>query len=105
MALAEAGKAQPAGVKDENGYYGHIGWNTWLRLNQYKAGALIEEYSSWGEYRASSGYAPQIYWLRLTFFGESFYRDNWQKYCEMYPEVDAPQPEVKESEDERTCAK
>lgn len=24
----EALKSRPAGVKDENGYYGHIGWNT-----------------------------------------------------------------------------
>jgi hypothetical protein len=30
-AMAEAWRARPAGVQDENGYYGHIGWNTQLR--------------------------------------------------------------------------
>ncbi len=31
-AMVEAWKARPAGVKDENSYDGHIGWNTWLHL-------------------------------------------------------------------------
>jgi hypothetical protein len=25
-------------------------------------------------------------------FGEQFYRENWQRYYELYPEVDAPAP-------------
>ena len=29
------------------GDYGNMGWNTWLRLRDYKAGPLIEEYSTW----------------------------------------------------------
>jgi hypothetical protein len=46
-AMVEAWKARPAGLKSEYGEdYGHIGWNTWLRLRDYKAGPLIEEYST-----------------------------------------------------------
>ncbi len=30
-AMVAAWRARPAGVQDENSYYGHIGWNTWLR--------------------------------------------------------------------------
>jgi hypothetical protein len=60
IAMVKAWKARPQGVKDENGYYGHIGWNTWLRL---------------------------------TPFGEEYYHDNWQRYRELYPEVDAPEPD------------
>jgi hypothetical protein len=28
------------------GDYGNIGWYTWLRLRDFKAGPLIEEYST-----------------------------------------------------------
>jgi len=91
--MAEAWKGRPAGVKDENGYYGHIGWNTWLRLRDYKAGALVEEYRTGGPYLAHVGYSVDIHWIRLTSFGEQFYRENWQHYRELYPEVDAPLPD------------
>ncbi|SRR6266480_7925152 len=92
-AMVEAWKAQPAGVKDENGYYGHISWNTWLRLRDFKAGPLIEEYATSGEYLAHMGYTRQIHWLKLSALGEQFYRDNWRRYRELYPDVDAPAPE------------
>ncbi len=92
-ALAEAWKDRPAGVESVNGYYGNIGWNTWLRLKQYKAGALVEEYRTGGPYLAHVGYSTDIHWIRLTPFGEQFYRDNWQRYRDLYPEVDAPAPE------------
>jgi len=36
----------------------------------------------------------KIHWIRLTSFGEQFYRENWQSYRELYPEVDAPAPGV-----------
>ncbi len=91
--MAEAWKGRPAGVKDENGYYGHIGWNTWLRLRDYKAGALVEEYRTGGPYLAHVGYPVDIHWIRLKPFGEQFYRDNWQHYRELYPEVDTPLPD------------
>ncbi len=96
-AMVEAWKARPAGVQDENGYYGHIGWNTWLRLRDYKPGALIEEYNTWEQVQRSTHgqtwpESRPVYWIRLTPFGEQFYRDNWQRYREMYPEIDAPEP-------------
>jgi hypothetical protein len=80
-AMVEAWKARPAGLKSEYGEdYGHIGWNTWLRLRDFKAGPLIEEYATWGQYNAQTGYTPQIHWLRLSALGEQFYRENWQQY-------------------------
>ncbi len=97
--MAEAWKARPAGLQSVAGSdYGHISWNTWLRLRDYKAGALIEEYQTWGEKLPHMSATPQIYWIRLSPFGEQYYRDNWQRYREMYPEVDAPRPDDKESE-------
>ncbi len=99
-ALVEAWKARPEGVQQENDYYGHIGWNTWLRLRDYKPGPLVEEYRTGGPYLAHVGYSVDIHWIRLTPFGEQFYRDNWQTYNRMYPEVDAPQPEEQTTESE-----
>src|SRR6202011_2864495 len=83
-------KARPDGVKSENSYYGHITWNTWLRLRDFKAGALVEEYRTGGPYLAHVGYSIDIHWIRLTPFGEQFYRDNWEHYRDLYPEIDAP---------------
>ena len=40
MALARTGE----GLAGEYGEYAHIGWNTWRRLRDYKAGALVEEH-------------------------------------------------------------
>ncbi len=98
-AMAEAWKGRPEGVMASGGWYGdygHIGWNTWLRLKQYKVKGegmpLIEEYQTRGEYQPHTGTTHQIQWIRLTPFGEQFYRDNWQRYHEMYPDVDASTP-------------
>jgi hypothetical protein len=92
-AMVAAWRARPAGVKSELGKYGNIGWNTWLRLRDYKVGPLIEEYHTSGEYLPHVGYTPNIYWLRLSPFGEQFYREHWQRYRELYPDVDAPAPD------------
>ncbi len=92
-AMVEAWKSRPAGVESVNSYYGHIGWNTWLRLRDFKAGPLVEEYRTDGPYLAHVGYSVDIHWIRLTLFGEQYYRDNWQRYRDLYPEVDAPMPE------------
>jgi hypothetical protein len=40
-----------------------------------------------------TGYTPQIHWIRLSALGEQFYRENWQRYRDLYPEVDALEPE------------
>ncbi len=98
-AMAEVWKARPAGLQSVAGSdYGHISWNTWLRLRDYKAGTLIEEYSTWGKKEPWMSATPQIYWIRLSPFGEQYYRDNWQRYRDLYPDVDAPRPETSESE-------
>ncbi len=99
-AMAEAWKARPQGLKSDGmSEYGGIGWPSWLRLRDYKAGALIEEYQTWGEKLPHMSATPQIYWIRLSQFGEQYYRENWQRYRELYPDVDAPVPDGrKESE-------
>ena len=38
--------------------------------------------------------------LCITDFGREYYRENWQRYKEMYPEVDAPQPGEQTAESE-----
>jgi hypothetical protein len=97
-ALAAAWRGRPEGLRSEDGYYGRISWNTWLRLRDYKergeARPLVEEYRIWGEYNPRLKYTPHIYWIRLTAFGEQYYRDNWQQYHERYPGVDAPHPDT-----------
>ncbi len=100
-AMAEAWKARPAGLQSVAGSdYGHISWNTWLRLRDYKVGALIEEYSTWGKKEPWMSATPQIYWIHLSPFGEQYYRDNWQRYRDLYPEVDAPAPESDQVQEE-----
>jgi hypothetical protein len=93
MPLALTASARPAGVEDVNGYYSHIIWNTWLRLRDFEAGALVEEYRTGGPYPTHVGYSIDIHWIRLNQFGEQFYRDNWRQYQELYPEAGAPEPE------------
>lgn len=70
------------------GRYGDISWNTWLRLRDYKSGALVKETGKWqnGKY---------IYGVQITDFGERFYEENWTRYRELYPEVNAPAPRGK----------
>ncbi len=96
-AMVEAWKARPAGIMADYGNYGGIGWNTWLRLRDYKAGALIEEYQTWTQVQRSTHSqtwteSRPAYWLRLSSFGEQFYSEHWQHYRQMYPEIDAPTP-------------
>ncbi len=101
-AMVEAWKARPAGIMADYGDYGGIGWNTWLRLRDYKAGALIEEYQTWTQVQRSTygqtwPESRPVYWLRLTSFGEQFYWEQWAKYRELYPQVEAPAPETREA--------
>jgi len=107
-AMVLAWKDRPAGVQASSGWYGdygNIGWNTWLRLKQYKVKGeempLIEEYQTKGSYNATTGVTHDLYWLRLTPFGEQFYRDNWQRYHDLYPDVDAPTPDDHKENEER----
>jgi hypothetical protein len=94
-AMAEAWKARPQGLKSDGmSDYGGIGWPTRLRLREYKVGALIEEYQTWGEKLPHMTATPHISWIRLSPYGEQYYRDNWQRYRDLYPDVDMPHPEL-----------
>jgi hypothetical protein len=81
-ALAKAYATGSKGVGDGGGSsrYGRIGWNTWLRLRDYKIKGteypLVE---------ASGG-------MRITGFGIAFYERTYARYCEMFPAVSAPAP-------------
>jgi hypothetical protein len=33
-----------------------------------------------------------IHCIKLTSFGEQHYKENWARYRELYPEVEAPEP-------------
>lgn len=90
-AMVAAWKTRPTGVI-QDGNYGHIGWNTWLRLRDYKAGGLVKEYSVYRGLNSHTGFTFTDYYIRLTPFGEQYYCENWQKYRELYPDVDAPEP-------------
>lgn len=88
-ALAKLYTAGEAGLFDDgvkSGYYSDTSWNTWLRLRDYKTGALMEEIDKWDEN------GRHRYGARITPFGKQFYEQNWEKYRGMYSDVDAPEP-------------
>jgi len=100
-ALAEAWKGRPEGVMASGGWYGDYGnvsWNTWLRLRDYKDGDLVEEYITTKPYNQTNARAIDAHWIRLTALGEEYYRENWARYRELYPDVEAPEPEKVEGE-------
>ena len=86
--------------KDTGDGFGYVSWNTILRLRDYKFRG--EEKPLIGEKRfpeehtyTVAGYTfKQDYKIRLciTDFGREYYRDNWQRYRDLYPDVDAPAP-------------
>lgn len=66
------------------------GWNTWLRLLEYKPEPLAEERKHY--LNLPSMGRTSTYHLYITEFGRSYYEQNWQRYRELYPEVEAPAP-------------
>ncbi len=66
--------------------FGYVSWNTCLRLRDYRVKGqdhpLIRE-----------GRRGEQFALIITDFGKQYYRENWQRYRELYPEVDAPEPD------------
>lgn len=88
VAAAEQGKIpsdDPWGTPD----YGGMSWDTWLRLRDYKAGALAEEFvAGWRPIPQSS--PESIYRIRLTSFGREYCRREHARYRRLYPDVDAP---------------
>jgi len=98
-ALVEAWKAGDEGLRDEGRGYGRIGWNTWLRLRDFRAGG--EEKPLAREQRVSLSFSAhaggfftyqQEVRMVITECGKAYYRENWQRYHEQYPAVDAPAP-------------
>ena len=78
--------ANPGYDTDTGDGFGYVSWNTCLRLRDYRIKgqeqALIRE-----------GRRGEHFSLIITEYGQQFYRENWQRYRNLYPEVDAPQPE------------
>ena len=94
-ALALAWAAHPSGIQaDVSGYYG----NTWQRLRDYlvkgERMALVKEYQTAGYYDAGTGMQHPLFWIRLTVLGERFYHDYWECYRELYPGINAPEPDL-----------
>ena len=87
-ALVAAYMAGDGGVKrDVNLNYGGFSWEwTWLRLRDYSDGPLIEERSNFNKA------GRHEYDLAITQFGRHFYRVNWKKYRQLYPDINAPEP-------------
>lgn len=79
-ALAKAYAAGEHGVPEEGIGYGRIGWNTWLRLRDYKVQG--KEYPLIRERKGIS----------ITPFGIGFYERSFARYAEMYPTVEASDP-------------
>ena len=69
MALAWLGEGIRAGDQGLAGSYGdysNIGWNTWLRLRDYKRGALIEERASGSWHNPATGSSGSRYRIHIT---------------------------------------
>lgn len=103
------------GIKQDGSYYGRIGWNTWLRLRDYKVQGtvrpLVKEHSETRQ-NESSWSSQTNYSLQITAFGATFYEREWPRYHALYPGALAPPPEhlvdpsepyVELKQDKRTC--
>jgi len=99
-ALAEVWKAGDEGIiSDDRTGYARIGWNTWQRLRDYKVYGenkpLADETSIHSSFvRGPAGFLNHIQEIRMliTDFGKEYYKENWARYKELYPEVDALEP-------------
>jgi hypothetical protein len=66
--------------EDTGDGFGYVSWNTILRLRDYRIKGEDKSLIRDG-------------WLTITPFGQQYYKENWEMYREMYPEVNAPKPE------------
>jgi hypothetical protein len=84
--------------------FGYVSWNTCLRLRDYRVKGqdrpLIKEAKVKGEpflHRRWPGdtgvMVSERSGLVITEFGREYYCENWQRYRELYPGVEAPAPE------------
>lgn len=100
-AMAAAWKAGKEGLQSDGvGGYGSIKWRTWLRLRDYRIKGqvrpLVEEYQKGVPF--SDPTFSCDFWIHLTPAGSQYYRDNWQRYHDLYPDVDAPKPDADQEE-------
>jgi hypothetical protein len=72
-ALAKACAAGDEGLEGSYGDYANIGWNTWLRLRDYKRGALIEERASGSWHNPATGSSGSRYRIHITGAGWALY--------------------------------
>ena len=74
--------------KEETGNYGRKSWNTWLRLRDYEPSLVEERHYP----HVQSVWTRGRYKIHITEAGKQFYQENWAKYVELYPDIDAPKP-------------
>ena len=91
-ALARAYTAGDEGLEGEFGVYAHMGDRTWLRLLEYKTGALVEERET-SEFRDHR----QVHRMHIIAAGSRLYETEWNRYHELYPGVEAPEPALAEA--------
>ena len=87
-ALVSAWNAGDEGLSanEYGGYGGHSWRHCWLRLRDWNG-----RYGRIGLVREFKKDLESC--LGITEEGRKFYRENWQKYRELYPEVEAPEPD------------
>lgn len=68
--------------------FGYVSWNTCLRLRDYR-------YQGQERGLIREGCRGEPFGLVITDFGRQYFRENWQRYRELYPDVDAPEPDRK----------
>lgn len=91
-ALVSAWQAGNEGLRadgERSGDYGGHSWqHCWLRLRawddkmRYGRSGLVREFNK-----------DLKSYLGITEEGRKFYRENWEKYRQLYPEVEAPEPD------------
>jgi hypothetical protein len=100
-ALARLYAAGNDGLSSDFMLYGEYGssfkgfdWTrTLLRLCEYRPQPLVEQYSVWRRIQQRDGeHTQQDHWMRLTDYGRSYYQQEWARYRELYPNVEAPAP-------------
>ncbi len=85
--------------------FGYVSWNTVLRLRDYRVKGEDRPLVAWVripcEPRLSRRWpgddgvmVNERSALCITEFGKQYYRENWQRYRELYPDVEAPEPLV-----------
>lgn len=73
--------------QDTGDGFGYVSWNTCLRLRDYRVKG--QDYPLIREARVLS---REPFAFCITENGKEYYQEHWQRYREMYPDVDAPVP-------------